>query len=347
MKFLYLTTICALFSLSAGAQILTQSNHAPAQGDSRELYQCDSLNVMPGASGAGASWNFTSVVSHTNILKTFTTNPTSSATYSPANVIQFSSGSDASYYKSTSTDLKYQGGAIAITTVVANLVYGPSSGAIRGVYPMSLNTASTSTIGGTIAFTVSGVPISANFTGNSNVIADGSGTLSLPGGSAAIFTNVIRVATSQTLNFTVQFPPATGTLTEIRYDYYSVGVKAPLLSIQNSTIISPAGNPTQSLVYMQKDYMDPALGINEKKAATISLSVYPNPATSFINLTTESAQAKEALIYDVTGKLIDRQIFTDGKIKLDVTSYSNGLYIYKVTNASGQNLKTGKLTVTH
>lgn len=347
MKFLYLTTICVLTSFSLDAQTLTQNNHAPAPGDPRQLYQCDSTNVMPGASGAGASWNFTSVVSHTNLLKTYTTNPTSSATYSPADVIQFSSGTDAAYYKSTATDLKYQGGAISVSTLVANLVYSPSSGAIRGSYPMSLNTTGTSTIAGTIAFTISSVPISANFTGNSKVIADGTGTLSLPGGAAGVFTNVIRVVTSQTLNFTVQFPPATGTLTQIHYDYYSVGVKAPLLSIQTSTIISPAGSPTQSLVYMQKDYMDPSLGINEKKATSIDLSVYPNPASSVINLTTESTQAKDAFIYDVTGKLVDKQSFADGKLKLDVTAYSNGLYIYKVTNASGQNLKTGKLTVTH
>lgn len=348
MKHFYLSLITAVAGLSLQAQTLTQANHAPAAGDINPVYQCDSTGVVPGASGSNVMWNFGSVVSHTNIAKTYTTNTINNASYPAADLVQFSSGSDVSYYKSSATDLQYFGGAISISTVVSTLNYSATAPAIRGVYPMSLNTTSTTGIAGTINFTISNIPISANFTGSSNVTADGTGSLTLPGGAAAVFTNVIRVVSSQTLNFSVAFPPTTGTLTQKTYDYYSVGVKVPLLTIATSTIVNAAiGSPTQTMVFMQKDYLDPALGIHDNKLNTIVLDVFPNPSSSVVNLTTESLLAKEVLIYDITGKMVDKQNFVEGKIKLDVSSYNNGIYIYKAVNAANQTLKTGKLTVTH
>lgn len=348
MKFFYVATIFALTGLSANAQILTQSNHAPAAGDISAVYQCDSIGVTPGASGAGAMWNFSTITSHTNILKTYTTNATSNPAYPGSDLVQFSSGTDASYYKSSATELKYYGGAISVSTVVANLTYTSSAPAIRGVYPMSLSTSSSSPISGTIDFTLSGIPISATFNGSSHVVADGTGSLSLPGGAAGMFNNVMRVVTSQTLNFSVAFPPTTGTLTQRSYDYYSVGVKVPLLTISTSTIVNSAiGSPTQTLVFMQKDYLNPALGLKGNAEKAVEISVYPNPASTLINFKTEIPSVKEVLIYDITGKLIDRQAFADGKIKLDISSYNNGFYLYKAVNAVGESLKTGKIAVNH
>lgn len=348
MKSLYLTSFLFI-GLAANAQ-LTQNNHAPAAGDVHNTFQCDSLGVSPGASGANATWNYSSIVTHSSVAKVYTVNPYSQAAYAPADVVKFSSQTDNAYYRSTSNDLKYYGGSIAVSTVVATLIY--SNPAIRGAYPMTLNTTSTTAISGTMNLTQP-LPVSATFNGNSSIIADGTGTLMLPGGAQGTFTNVMRTRSSQTLNFTVTFPPTTGTLTQVIYEYYSIGTKAPLFSITSSTVVNAAlGTVTGSVVNINQNYLTPTptvapVGLNEQHASAVVVNVFPNPASGIVTLATDNEQAANATIFDATGKQVDKLNFIDNKVKLDVSSYSNGLYIYKVTNAAGDNLKTGKIAVNH
>ncbi len=347
MKSLYLATaLMAAFSLNA--QTLTQANHAPAPGDIHNTFQCDSLGILPGASGAGATWNYSTVVTHSSIAKVYTVNAYSAASFSPANVAKFSSGTDNAYYRTTSSDLVYFGGSISVSTVVTTANY--ANPAIRGAYPMSLNTTSTSPISGTLNLTQP-FPVTATFNGSSKVIADGTGTLILPGGAGGTFTNAIRVVSSQTLNFSVAIPPTTGTLTEVIYDYFSVGVKAPLFSIKSSTVVNSAiGTVTGSVVTINQNYLSPptvTTSLSDNSAVNAQVNVFPNPSSSYVAITVENAAAETVDIYDITGKVVEKISFSDNKAKLDVSAYNNGLYIYKVNGASGNNLKTGKITVNH
>jgi hypothetical protein len=52
-------------------------------------------------------------------------------------------------------------------------------------------------------------------------------------------------------------------------------------------------------------------------------------------------------LIDVTGKLVEKQNLTDGKLKLDVSNYTTGLYMYSVIGNANQTLKSGKITVSH
>ncbi len=94
-------------------------------------------------------------------------------------------------------------------------------------------------------------------------------------------------------------------------------------------------------------YPQTTTGINQHSISQIELMAYPNPANTTLYISTESTDAKNIEIIDLTGKLLESVPFNDGKLKLDVTKYNTGLYFYRVNSATNQVLKTGKFTVTH
>ena len=77
----------------------------------------------------------------------------------------------------------------------------------------------------------------------------------------------------------------------------------------------------------------------EEEEETLSLAdasemIYPNPTDGIINI--KMNQFKEATIYNLSGKRIMRS--TDNRI--DVSSLSEGVYIIKLENRSGDRFST-------
>ncbi len=339
MKKIYALSLFVVLGLALNAQTLTEANHSPVSGEQFATVQCDSLGVSPGASGTGVSWNFSSVVAHTAIVNNFTAMPTSTVNpYPVPGITVASSINNISYYTTSSSFLKYWGGNITAGPVSGNLIY--TSPAVSAVYPMSLNSTSSSVTGGTINVS-SPLSLNGTFIGNSGVIADATGTVILPFGT---FTNVIRVVTTQTIEFTTAL--ANGTVTQMNYDYYSANFKSSLFTISTSTLNVPAfGAPSTQTVVNR--LMPSPVGVKENVQLISDLLVYPNPATTQLNFNTENKSAKHVFIYDVSGKLIESKLFTDGKLTLNVSDYANGMDIFNVTGADNQLLKTGKITVLH
>ena len=344
MKNTLLSIATVLAAASMQAQ-LTQANHAPAAGESYQMYQVDSTNISPGPSGAGQTWTFT-IPTRTTILLNFAAITNTNTAFAAASVALSSGTSNTSYYTSSTTRLDYFGGNFSTssggTNVKASLNY--TAPAVAAVYPMSLNTNSTVTTGGSISVT-SPLTTNGTFNGTSGVILDATGTLTMPG--SGTFTNVSRVVTTQTVNFTT--PIASGTLTQLVYDYYAAGTKEPILSILTATANVPAlGAPTQTLVYRNKNATSTPTGtstVGMAEQVSVIISVYPNPSSTVVNFT--GVQSSRVMVYDVTGKIVAVQPFTDGKATVDVSQLNTGLYIYKMDDTGGRTVRTGKITVTH
>ena len=94
-------------------------------------------------------------------------------------------------------------------------------------------------------------------------------------------------------------------------------------------------------------YPASTVGVKETSVNEVNVIAYPNPANTLFYVNTESSDAKNLEIIDLTGKVLERLIFTDGKVKADVSKYHTGIYLYSVTGNNNQRLKTGKFTVTH
>jgi hypothetical protein len=348
MKKLYVSLLAVITALAANAQF-TQSNHAPASGDTWQTYQCDSTGIVPGSAGTGKMWNFASITTHSNMMLTYTVAAVSGNTsYPTANIVSGTSASSQSYFNSQPSELTYLGGNITVSPVMAKLTY--TSVAYFAIYPMNFNVPSNSLISGSINVTA---PTTANgtFDGSCNAVADASGTLVLPGATGT-FTNVTRMTTTQVFTFSVVFlGTITGTVTQVNYEYYQAGIKAPIFSISTASANVPTlGAPsTQTIVTRNKN------AVGSGTVTTVGLSssypdnfaVYPNPAGSFVNIATGNADAANVHIYDITGKMVVQKVVRDGKAQLDVSDLNAGLYIYSIKDDKGTSLRSGKLTVSH
>jgi hypothetical protein len=327
-----LLTICLISSFFLKAQ-LTEANHTPTSGDVFGTYQCDSLGLTEGPSGSGSVWNYSTINIHTGILNNYTS-AVSSNTNNAGYLLVSSSLSNGSYYSSTPSALKYYGGNITAGTVNATLNY--SSPAIVAIYPMNLGSTTTNTIAGSGVVTVLGA---VTFTGTSSVIADGTGTLVI---GSKTFTNAMRLKTTQVLSIN----GGLANVTLVNFEYYYISKsKRPLLTITSSTLVSAlAPASSQSIITIQKDYL--TVGVKENSKESIELAVFPNPSNSFINFNTTSLEASKIIAYDVTGKIVLTENFENGKVKLDVSNFIGGIYLYTVIDKNNQTLKSGKFNVT-
>lgn len=340
MKKIYTFLIVLSTGSLLNSQTLTQSNNAFVVGDTFSTLRCDSVNIVPGIGGTNVTWNFSALAIYSTAVNNFTVGSSSSNLYPSGSVVVASATNNELYLKSSATDLQYYGGNLQIGTVAATLIY--STGAIDAIYPMTINSTSTSAIAGTINVS----SLAGTFTGNSVVTADGSGTLVLPGGAAGTYTNVLRVVSSQTLNYTASL--VSGKVIQTQYDYYTPSAKAPLLTIATTSFtssFSPGSTTTGTTTTIDKSYLGTMTGIAVHQGQLNDLLVYPNPANSVVNFSTENKTVKEIRVYDITGKLVEKQNFGEGNLKLDVSDYNKGLYIYSLLNTGGETLKTGKLTI--
>lgn len=329
-----LLSIFTIIGLAASAQI-TEANHAPMNGDRPfETLQCDSLSIAPGSSGSGQVWNYSTLVEHLSVLKSYTTLTSIDASYTPADVKVSSGSANTNYYRSATTKLNYFGGDLSIATVVLNVKY--ATPAVVALYPMSLNSTTTSITGGTVNAT-SPIPLSGAFNGTCVVTADGTGSLVLP---SKTFSNVIRVVTTQTL-----VASSLGTTVYLLvYDYYSPNdSKAPIFTINTSTVSSGFGVSEQKIVTVQKNYN--IVGINETQKSNVELSVFPNPASNLINFSTTNTEAAQVIAFDVTGRVIVTEVLEMGKAKMNLSNFSTGVYLYRLVDKNKQTLTTGKFNV--
>lgn len=321
------------------AQTLTATNHNPVIGEIIKTTDVSTISVIPGGAGTGQTWNFSSVtigsISTTNTVVTAAS--TGSASSYPSAGLAVSGGTNNSFYSTSSTDYKYWGGNLTIGPI--NLILTYTSSAVNAVYPMSYNVTNSVNIGGNI--NVSGNL--GTFTGNSNIEADGTGTLVLPGRT---FNNVIRVKNTQNISFNLL---VAGTVTQISYEYYEPTLsKSPLFSIASSTLSSIAfGTSTQVAVYVNSDYLQ--VGINEQTKEISNLNLFPNPAKSNFNisLTNENAEPVSYEIINAIGQTVRNEKLSASKgeslYSIEATAIESGIYFIKVTVGNAVSVK--KLTI--
>lgn len=90
-----------------------------------------------------------------------------------------------------------------------------------------------------------------------------------------------------------------------------------------------------------------ALSIKDKKSEEASLSVYPNPANSFLTISTQGIDGNyEVKMTDVLGKVVYNESATGASKKVDVSDFKNGVYVITVTE-KGTAIQTRRVVVKH
>lgn len=87
------------------------------------------------------------------------------------------------------------------------------------------------------------------------------------------------------------------------------------------------------------------LPVNEIKEISKNITVYPNPASEFLNISTSSNMPLNIEIYDVTGKLAMKESVNSIKTRVDISALPNGIYIYQLFTTDGQNVKSSRFTI--
>jgi hypothetical protein len=85
------------------------------------------------------------------------------------------------------------------------------------------------------------------------------------------------------------------------------------------------------------------LGIAEPFMGTYN--VYPNPSNDHVTISCRDEKAVKAVIYDLTGREVANGSFADSKVKFNTSALPEGLYIYRVTDENGIEMKNGKITI--
>ena len=78
------------------------------------------------------------------------------------------------------------------------------------------------------------------------------------------------------------------------------------------------------------------------------MSLYPNPATSFITFDVQKIEQKglTIIVFNFLGKKMAEKQSVNEKTLLSLTDFSRGTYIYHLVDQSGKVLDTGKFQVT-
>lgn len=159
------------------------------------------------------------------------------------------------------------------------------------------------------------------------------------GGGKNAYTNTVTSMTNATLNIAYS--------STVTPDSMCIYVGSSYKFPTSGTGIRKGAKEGSTIWVDNFNYPASTVGVAENNIQTIELKAYPNPANTSLYVATESAEAKTMEIIDLTGKVIEKIAFNDGKLKLDVSKYNTGLYFYNVLGNNNQNLKSGKFTVTH
>ncbi len=84
---------------------------------------------------------------------------------------------------------------------------------------------------------------------------------------------------------------------------------------------------------LQKTYFSVPLGVQEVNSDAVSVSVYPNPATSLINvvLTSSDKNQVEVSIWNMLGQMVNKDFTIANRATIDISSLSAGPYIVVCT----------------
>tara|TARA_B100000674_G_scaffold44090_1_gene30494 strand:- start:10158 stop:11252 length:1095 start_codon:yes stop_codon:yes gene_type:complete len=352
----------SLFCITANAQITINSTDVVDFGE-RVINGIDATSTVSiGGSGANQTWNFSSL----NVDETDTmdfTNPVWYGLDNPfgAQMVIISSRDDSSfiYITKTSTQLLMNGikqilgnGDTVNIPVNSSILPFPATYGMSGTW-----TANFEIFTVPIGFDPDGpgphpVVDSLKFTrhtdGSSS--ADAWGDITTPLGTfASLRQNNVEYnvdttwmyasgqwsVISPTASAVFQIPPVSyDTVRTVRWWSNDPSARFPVVEFEydqngnnNGTVKWLKASPTTSVAELN----------------TFTANLYPNPTEGEINITSDE-EISSVKIFDITGKVVERYNFTHKNTVNINTDLPAGIYLVKITNASGQN-KIQKLTI--
>lgn len=331
--------ITAISATAFGQSTLTGATFNPVIGDAFAIKVCNTTGVAPGASGAGITWNFSSLVPSSadtgRAISCFSL-PSSAppCTNYPGTTIVIKGPSIAksttAYLVANATKLSQNGYFIHADT---SLKLTNPADQLR--YPFTYGTTFLDTCEGTFRAGPT-TAYEAHHIGYINVNCDGHGTLNLPG--SVTHTGVLRVHTTQ--NFTDSLnlfgTPLLKSYVISSYDWYKPNYHTALLTIQKITEVGNTVPDYEFIAYA----VAPVTAVSDVDNKIDELQLYPNPASDLLNIsyTTKGSEKVTVGLYDLMGREVAEIATKQGKgqqqIQFNTASYPEGVYIVRLQTGS-------------
>lgn len=322
MKKIY-TILSLLFigSQASMAQLtLTKATNEPVIGNTVSNAGYDSTSVIPKTTGAGQTWNFTSLTQGTFTETTTYTTVASApnATAFPSSTMASSrGGTEWEYWKANVGNLEYTGQSNPSNN---DLVVFTNLGTWIN-WPFSFGNTTND------AFAASQVTGTNTSTWNGSIvnIASGTGTVTLPGGK--VHNNCLQII--KTITLAIVSGTNTQTIRMNRYEYWSSLTKFPILGVEYQTVLSGT-TAVNSNCSVWINTLALTVGVNEIDAVNSSFDVYPNPANDFVNIhLPNNAIAEFTEVIDVNGKVV---LSSTNLNSINLSGINKGVYFIRITN---------------
>ena len=352
------------------AQITITNATFPAAGDTlKTSTDLAPAGIVMTAPGGPQTWNMTSLNPSSRQSLAFrpAAEGSASASFPGAELVTISDVGAEAYFDVTASAFSLLGiggaGVNAGFPIDADLKYTPPL--VERKAPLNFFDIDQAQSNATIALPTSAIPgaifdslgiptglfdsIRIRITVQRLAAVDGFGTLAIPGGTYDVlrqkqtditstgvdvhtFLGWVDVATI--IGGTGLFP----TDTTITFNFLSNTVKEPIAIV---TVDSTGTNA------VQVDYKDNGTqsAVNPVTGEITSISVSPNPATSeaTFQLNNMLPGTYTLRMFDMNGQSVLSKQLSSDRENVSLQSLSNGMYLYKVIDAKGQVMGTGKL----
>lgn len=122
------------------------------------------------------------------------------------------------------------------------------------------------------------------------------------------------------------------------YQFNTLYAKSTILGSDWLSLDSLNQAPSANICMDIQVAEDPNVGINEMRANDVFL--YPNPANNKVNIVLQNsvASTSKVCVFNIAGKLLSETTLTANtqQTTLDVSNFSNGIYIVEITNQTGK-----------
>ena len=298
----------------------------------------DSTSVLPKNTGAGQSWNFTSLATTTAVASTtfIAASSTPSASLFPGATMAEDDGTGQyNYWKTTASTYELLGFADNAGSAVTF-----TNSAIAAMWPVNFGYANTDTYAGTATVSLPGT-----VNGTLSLNGTGTGTVTLPG--SITLTNILQLKSANTMKLILGTFPFSFSVDVVstEYSYYHGTQKFPVVTVHyEKQTVNTGSTPTITNSYYVNVNNNVLTGITDMNFDAINYNVYPNPATELvnINLTNDASENVSVVVMNNLGQVVRSLDLGKGievKHQMNTSDLACGIYYVKTSIGERSNVK--------
>jgi hypothetical protein len=338
MKKSLLLSFILLLSLNAYCQFAITSSNLPTPGASFSISSLDTTGAVPGPSGAGQTWDFSShTINSTSTINYVSAAGKPGASNFPLATVALQAGGSYLYYLANSSQYTTLG--VYTDESGDSLVQSYTDNEINYTFPFNYGITQHDVFTGT---TIESSAHDTTYrTGNDTATYDAYGTVKGPNG---VNYTVARVKTIQNFYDSTDL----GGLYEIQhsrtetYNYYQQNVQYPIISLSlyyvtyyfDGSTFSTTKNKTLAF------YASGVVANTSSNAISAKTKIYPNPTNDQLNIELPDNDTYSLELKDMNGKSVLSSlngdiIISGNKASSDLRRLSKGIYVLEI-NSNGK-----------